>query len=57
MKITHGEAEAVGRAIGIFGAVLVSTIWAAKSGPAWDNYLMGAAAIAGVVVGVYAKNG
>ena len=48
-------AEAIGRAIGIFGAVTVSTVWASKSGPVWDNYLMGVAAVAGVLFGVYAK--
>lgn len=49
------HAEAIARALGIFSAATISTLWAKKSSPVYDIWLMGSAAIAGIVVGTLAR--
>ena len=55
MPLYKTHAEAIARAFGIFSAATISTLWAKKSAPSYDTWLMGVAALAGIVIGTLAR--
>jgi len=53
--IYKSHVEAIARALGIFSAATISTLWAKNSSPSYDIWLMGVAAILGITVGNIAR--